>query len=222
MFKLSSRFPGANDINRCSATKSDGIRCKRVKANKSDLHFSYAKSAILLPQAADKNLCILHQGITATKVGRGNGRFTPLYGNNNNNFHIGEQELRVSDVQNTPFWIRLKSVHWHGIGYTVVMIDADATKGQYLHWIIANLQHPTDNMITKEVITYEAPSITATGSGLHRYIFYLFGQMQAFSSSEIQAIQSKYNSSRDSFDIDDFVAKNNLKYLSCNYFTLKH
>lgn len=210
MSKIANSFPGKNDLNRCSATTSKGLRCDRDKTQGTPL-------------------CNLHQGKIAAKTKKGSG-FYPLYGNQNKNFGISQQELQVHEVTNPPYWIipGFDLDIYRQNNYCIIMIDPDASSQnspsskQYLHWLVVN--HHTlweDDLKSNTVIPYTAPSILL-GSGLHRYIFYILRQSVPMTPVEINQIQSQFSQSRSNYNIDDFVGQYNLKLIDQTYFTIMH
>ena len=66
--------------------------------------------------------------------------------------------------------------------YTLIMYDPDASVGNYTHWLIINI--PGNNVKEGEtVFDYEGPG-PLPNTGIHRYCFSLFKQIQNLDISE--------------------------------------
>ena len=60
--------------------------------------------------------------------------------------------------------------------YTLIMYDPDAVVGNYVHWVVINI--PGDNVSNGQaLLNYKGPA-PPQGSGIHRYIFLIFEQVE--------------------------------------------
>lgn len=84
---------------------------------------------------------------------------------NNNQF------LQINETQNKPE-IKLNVVN--NKKYMLIMHDPDAIKGNYIHWVVSDIQNnDIDKGITQ--LKYVGPS-PPPNTGKHRYIFELYEQ----------------------------------------------
>ena len=113
-----------------------------------------------------------------------------------------EEFIDLSLVQHEP---TLKFDKIPGKLYTIIMVDPDAPSNSnpiyrnWLHWMIVN---------TTDTIAPFHPSNPSTGTGKHRYYFYLFEQKYPIK-------KNLTFSSRQNFDLELFVKNNELKPISC-------
>jgi phosphatidylethanolamine-binding protein (PEBP) family uncharacterized protein len=95
--------------------------------------------------------------------------------------------------------------------YAVAMMDIDVPKGAknraYIQWMVLNNGNDT-------LFKYKPPS-PSRGTGLHRYVFYLFEQKNGRIEPE------KVSSSREDFNLGYFMKRNNLKEVNMTYFYTK-
>nr|XP_018905763.1 PREDICTED: protein D1-like isoform X1 [Bemisia tabaci] len=65
--------------------------------------------------------------------------------------------------------------------YTLIMTDLDYpaerdnSEAEYLHWMVGNIEGPPENRQNETIVQYIGP-YPKQGTGLHRYVFYLFRQ----------------------------------------------
>lgn len=87
-----------------------------------------------------------------------------------NNTHISGQFLETQQTQDKPF-VSLSGLD-NNNNYALIMTDPDAVGGNYIHWIVTNIQ---GNKFDKgnEILEYYGPHPPA-GSGLHNYNFLLY------------------------------------------------
>lgn len=94
--------------------------------------------------------------------------------------------------------------------YTIIMVDPDAPSRQnpinkyWLHLLIVNNN--------SEIVKFEPPS-PPTGSGNHRYVFFLLKQSGVLHGSKLKSVNGRKN-----FNVREFIANNNLKVIDSVYF----
>ena len=100
--------------------------------------------------------------------------------------------------------------------YTIIAVDPDAPSKtnpinkHWLHLLIIN----NNNRIVK----YQKPA-PPVGSGNHRYIFYLLKQKDILDGDHLELARDNNNKViRQKFDLDKFIADNNLSVVDFIYF----
>jgi|688.fasta_scaffold1170546_1 phosphatidylethanolamine-binding protein (PEBP) family uncharacterized protein len=91
--------------------------------------------------------------------------------------------------------------------YSLVMWDPDSPNPSFLHWLVINLENQ-NQIREKEILNYFGPN---PPSGTHHYYFGLFEQQNT-----IQI----HPPDRTNFNINEFLAENNLKEVSRVYMTV--
>lgn len=88
--------------------------------------------------------------------------------------------------------------------YTIIISDPDARLGDFLHWLVVNI----DKTRYQEILSYYPPKHT---SGVHRYNIYLLEQEHKL---DIESFD------RNEFDILDFIDKHLLHLKDTQFFTV--
>jgi len=110
-----------------------------------------------------------------------------------------KSQMDLSQVQDKPDFILSDNSNL----YTLIMVDPDtAIKGYWLHWMIVNN--------TEEVVPYHPPT-PPSGSGPHRYIFFLYKQPSRINFND-------NINQRASFDIESYVNKYHLQKVATKMF----
>lgn len=99
--------------------------------------------------------------------------------------------------------------------YTLIMHDPDAPVGNYLHWVIVNIQQSMSNN-GDILLDYKGPA-PPKGSGVHKYIFLLMKQSQKIMidkpiSNRVMTLDELYA----------YLHTSNLHLTSSVYFTSKN
>jgi phosphatidylethanolamine-binding protein (PEBP) family uncharacterized protein len=113
------------------------------------------------------------------------------------NYVVSGQKLSIDTVRFPPI-VTVESI---ATLYTLIMIDPDVSKPDYVHWLIVNNN--------KLIFTYEPPLKK------HRYVFYLYKQ-----EKEFNVTQESFEPYRNGFSINLFTKNNNLTYVTNSYFKL--
>ena len=101
--------------------------------------------------------------------------------------------------------------------YILIMVDPDAPSHQnptnkfWLHWIVTNI---TKKNLGSVLVDYEPP-FPPTGSGPHRYEFYL---CENNNNINFYPVLEKTKITRGKFDLHNFVSNYNLKIIATTYF----
>ncbi|XP_017967817.1 protein D3 [Drosophila navojoa] len=118
------------------------------------------------------------------------------------------KELTPTQVKDQP------TVSWDaeaGALYTLLMVDPDApsrsdpTMREVLHWAVINI--PGNNVANGQVLAEYVGAGPAQGSGLHRYVFFVFKQNDKITSDKF--ISKTTLEGRLNVKIRDYVAKYN-------------
>jgi len=99
--------------------------------------------------------------------------------------------------------------------YTLIMYDPDAVVGNYVHWVVINI--PGDNVSNGQtLLNYKGPA-PPQGSGIHRYIFLIFEQMERINAQNIPE-------SKRSMPLNELykILNAELQLNSSAYFTSEH
>jgi len=95
--------------------------------------------------------------------------------------------------------------------YTLIMLDPDAPSSKnpkfrsWLHWIVINIQNGRVKNGT-EIVPYKAPT-PPTGTGKHRYIFFLLQQEQR--QKQVETVHDRTN-----FNLNDYASRNDISRVS--------
>lgn len=87
--------------------------------------------------------------------------------------------------------------------YTIIMTDPDAVSGDFLHWMVVNINTKSQ----REVIKYFPPT---PPSGTHRYFFYLCMQTNIYTSNNWV--------NRSTFNTEKFIRNNGLQLVEIKMF----
>ena len=108
--------------------------------------------------------------------------------------------------------------------YTILMWDPDApAKPSWVHWIVTNLETP-GQIHKNTVLSYQGPN---PPSGVHRYYFGLFEQLQGKISPMISGValfktdtttSTMLSRVRGGFDYEEFIRENSLNKVGEVYF----
>jgi len=99
--------------------------------------------------------------------------------------------------------------------YTLIMYDPDAVVGNYVHWAVINI--PGGNVSNGQaLLNYKGPA-PPQGSGIHRYIFLIFEQMERINAQNIPE-------SKRSMPLNELykILNAELQLNSSAYFTSEH
>lgn len=99
--------------------------------------------------------------------------------------------------------------------YTICMVDPDApsrkepTFREILHWMVVNI--PGSNVTAGEVIAGYRGSGAPKGTGLHRYVFFVYKQSDKLTFDEPR-VSSTSRKNRLNFSLKKFAKKYNLEH----------
>lgn len=114
----------------------------------------------------------------------------------------GEQIIKNQVINEPEILFNLKKDKY----YTLLMIDADSPKPNFIHWLIINI---TTSSLGKTIFNYYGPN-PPENTGYHKYIFLLFEHNKPLENIIIKE--------RIGFNVKKFVKKYKLKTISINYF----
>lgn len=113
----------------------------------------------------------------------------------------------------TPLQVRNRpKVTWRAANesefYTLIMTDAESSKGEWLHWLVGNI--PGILLDKGTELTSFFPSAPPKNSGEHRYVFLYFKQAAKIDFQGYVKISTFHMEGRDKFSTKTFVNDNDL------------
>ena len=120
----------------------------------------------------------------------------------NNYYFHDEEEINIDNTKKIPKVIIPKDFNKM---YALLLIDPDAPRPDYLHWLVINISNNNKDIIVK----YQPPN---PPSGTHRYYFYLLEQ-----KNEIHVPQPD----RIYFNLEHFIKQYGLKIIKSKMFKTK-
>lgn len=103
--------------------------------------------------------------------------------------------------------------------YTIVMVDFDGLRGQYLHWLVINIPDSESFNSGIEIVEYKGPQ-PHRGTGLHRYFFLLYRHNTVL---RLPKYGMAGNQIRQNFDVKIFAKHNKLgSPVAVNYFRAQY
>ncbi|XP_075144496.1 protein D3-like [Haematobia irritans] len=131
-------------------------------------------------------------------------------------------ELTPTQVKDIP------TVEWNsedGAFYTLLMTDPDAPScktpsfREYQHWLVVNIRGSAIDR--GDILTAYVGSAPPQGTGLHRYVFLLFKQMEKLKFTE-KHIPKNNGSNRGKFSTEKFIQKYKLgEAIAGNFYEAK-
>lgn len=137
---------------------------------------------------------------------KGGGLFEVTYGSNKINGQLMKKEECIE-----PPIVKIANNGNNGSLFTLVMKDPDAPGGNYLHWLVCNIEN---GILDKGVVEYNGPNPPSSHSHTHHYIFELYKQSAIIDCSEYK------DRNRSSFDINGMIVKHGLEKVGSVFFTV--
>ncbi|XP_037953957.1 protein D3-like [Teleopsis dalmanni] len=130
-------------------------------------------------------------------------------------------ELTPTQVKDQP------EVTWNaesGVLYTLLMVDPDAPSRQdpkyreVCHWLVINI--PGDKVAKGQTVVEFVGSGPPEGTGLHRYIFFVFKQAEKITTDKF--ISKTTREGRFNVKTRDYIGKYNLTTVAGNYYQAQY